>query len=346
MDHSSDRLLLREILRRVSRSFYLTLAVLPSNVRDQVGLAYIFARTADTIADAGSLDHCTRLGCLRQFKQCFIASKIDVENLVAIRQLVIDRFQRASERALLEELVHGFEIYERLLPADRQDIARLLPTLIDGMIFDLCQFPEVNGQTTVTALPSMAELDYYTYAVAGCVGEFWTRMMCRHRPRLSGWDRQAMAREGIRFGKGLQLINVLRDLPEDVRRGRCYIPASLLAEVGLSPQDLLDGKADSAFRPIFRRLILTARDHLDHGWLYTMMIPRAEIRLRLACMWPLLIGLRTLHKLWEAPTILAPAEPIKISRGEVYRIVAATTLTGGCGYVGTAYWGSLRKRLA
>lgn len=346
MDTSpSDRLLLRDILRRVSRSFYLTLAVLPRNVRDHVGLAYVFARTADTIADTGSLDHHTRLRCLQQLKRGFVTSNISVEELVSIQHLVLDQLDCPSERALVNELVHSFELFQRLPDADREDIGRLLPTLIDGMIFDLHRFPEVTTKNPVTALPSMAELDYYTYAVAGCVGEFWTRTMCRHRPRLSGWDCQEMAAEGIRFGKGLQLINVLRDLPQDVRRGRCYIPATLLAEAGLSPQDLLDEQADSAFRPVMRRLILMARDHLDHGWQYTMAIPRREIRLRLACMWPLLIGLRTLQKLWEAPKVLASAKPIKISRGEVYRMIAATTLTGGCGYVGTAYWGALRKRL-
>jgi farnesyl-diphosphate farnesyltransferase len=43
---------------------------------------------------------------------------------------------------------------------------------------------------------------------------------------------------------------------------------------------------------------------------------------------------------------LDPSVNIKIPKGQVYRIMALTTLTGGCGYVGSAYWGRVRKRLA
>ena len=39
---------------------------------------------------------------------------------------------------------------------------------------------------------------------------------------------------GIRYGKGLQLVNILRDIPQDLRNGRCYIPLSFLGEVGAS----------------------------------------------------------------------------------------------------------------
>ena len=46
--------LLRDLLRHASRLFYTTLAVVPAEVRDQVSLAYLVARTADTIADTGA----------------------------------------------------------------------------------------------------------------------------------------------------------------------------------------------------------------------------------------------------------------------------------------------------
>jgi farnesyl-diphosphate farnesyltransferase len=150
---------------------------------------------------------------------------------------------------------------------------------------------------------------------------------------------------GIRFGKGLQLVNILKDLPRDIRQGRCYIPRELLEQVGLQPKDLLHEHNAPAIRPVFQQLVKVALDHLDQGWCYTMAIPRFEVRLRLACMWPILIGLRTLQGLMPTPNVLSPVAPVKISRGEVYRIMATTTLSGGCGYVGTAYWGYLRKRV-
>ena len=150
---------------------------------------------------------------------------------------------------------------------------------------------------------------------------------------------------GIRYGKGLQMVNILRDLPKDLRNGRCYIPVVLLDQVALRPDQLLEEASGQAFRPLFRKLIQEARDHLDQGWRYAMAIPRMEIRLRLACMWPILIGIRTLQQLSVSRHVLNPDYPIKISRGDVYRIVATTGLTGGCGTVGTAYWGYWRKRI-
>lgn len=340
----SDRFLLRTILKRVSRSFYLTLAVLPESVRVQVGLAYLFARTADTIADTGQLDQENRLDCLRRLKAQFVNGAMNWEDIETIRTVVAPKQDNPSEQVLIEELPHSFSIYQRLNPQDQARIANLLPTLIEGMEFDQVQFPE-NPKGKVASLPTMHELDYYTYAVAGCVGEFWTQMMCGHLPNLSHWDQAVMVPIGVRYGKGLQLVNILRDMPQDLRKGRCYIPLSLLEEIGLQAKDLLDQQSFSAFRPLLRRLILIARDHLDQGWQYTMAIPRFEMRLRLACMWPILIGMRTLKMLAESPNVLDPSRPLKVSRPEVYRMMAATTLSGGCGYVGTAYWGYLRKRV-
>ncbi|MBH0201843.1 MAG: squalene/phytoene synthase family protein [Nitrospira sp.] len=54
---SNKATLLRDLLKQVSRLFYTTLVVVPANVRDQVGLAYLFARAADTIADTELISH-------------------------------------------------------------------------------------------------------------------------------------------------------------------------------------------------------------------------------------------------------------------------------------------------
>ena len=340
----SDRFLLRTILKQVSRSFYLTLAILPNAVRQQVGLAYLFARAADTIADTGKLDDQTRLQCLHRLKAQFFLDALNWYDIQKIQSLVAPQQSNPSEQLLIEELKHCFSIYQQLIPDDQKRIARLLPTLIEGMEFDIERFPE-KQQREVSALQTMKDLDYYTFAVAGCVGEFWTDMMCAHLSRFSHWDRSVMVPIGIRYGKGLQLINILRDLPQDLLQGRCYIPEPLLLEHGLKPEELLDKGNAARFQPILRRLVMASREHLDQGWQYTLAIPRIEIRLRLACMWPILIGMRTLELLLFSPNPLNVESPIKISRGEVYRIMAATTLSGGCGSVGTAYWGYLRKRV-
>jgi farnesyl-diphosphate farnesyltransferase len=60
---------LRAILKRVSRSFYLTLVVVPSSLRGPVGLAYLLARAADTIVDTRIIPRADRLHYLDLFRE-------------------------------------------------------------------------------------------------------------------------------------------------------------------------------------------------------------------------------------------------------------------------------------
>ena len=339
-----DQILLRDVLKRVSRSFYLTLAILPHAIRSQIGLAYLLARAADTIADTGELDDAVRLECLRHLKGQLWESTPDWGRIQQVQARVITKQPNPDERRLLEELNGCFRIFQGFSSTDRSHIAQVLSVLIEGMEFDLHQFPKKNGKA-LHALEAVPDFEYYTYAVAGCVGEFWTKMVCSHLPGFRQWDQECMIPLGIRYGKGLQMVNILRDLPRDLRNGRCYIPVVMLNQVHLSPSQLLDEASEQAFRPLFRKLIQEAREHLDQGWRYTMAIPRMEVRLRLACMWPILIGIRTLQQLSVSRRVLSPDSTIKIARSDVYRIIATTGLTGGCGTVGTAYWGYWRKRI-
>src|SRR5438876_831866 len=230
---------------------------------------------------------------------------------------------------------------DTLLRAVLRSVARsFYLTLAHGMQKDLTRFP---GQTITagggpspvafdgatgtrappvpTALTTLEDLDQYTYDAAGCVGEFWTRLMCVHRAALRAWDVEAMATVGIRFGKGLQLTNVLRDLATDLRRGRCYIPTALLEPAGLRPADLLHPATLPKFRPVLTRLLRMALEHLDEGWLYTMAIPRREWRLRLACAWPILFAVKTLQRVSVSPSLLDPGVALKMTTGEVYRVM-------------------------
>ena len=126
-----------------------------------------------------------------------------------------------------------------LASGDRAEVRAVLATLTSGMILDLTRFPGEDG-AGLAALETLEELDHYTYLVAGCVGPFWTSLHVAHRPRLGRWDVREMGALGVRFGKALQLTNVLRDVPADLRHGRCYLPARELGALGLAPADLLD----------------------------------------------------------------------------------------------------------
>ena len=146
---------------------------------------------------------------------------------------------------------------------------------------DLTTFPgEEEGQ--LVALKTRDDLDSYTYYVAGCVGEFWTEMHMAHHPSLKDWDVAEMKKRGVRFGKGLQMTNILRDLSKDLRLGRCYLPQEDLETLELAPSDLLDPQAIDRVRPLLHSLLEVTLAHYREGWNYTLAIPRQEVRMRLA----------------------------------------------------------------
>lgn len=341
---NTKHLLLNDLLKRVSRSFFLTLIVVPPAIRDPIGLAYLFARAADTIADTDLIDRDRRLAFLEAFRRQFAGESIDWNEVQAIQTALLPHQANHAERELLEKLEECFRLFLELAAGDQARIRSLMATLTKGMEMDLRTFPG-DSAVQVTALATPEDLDRYTYYVAGCVGEFWTAMACAHLPSLATWDQPRMAAVGVRFGKGLQLTNILKDLPRDLQRGRCYVPASWLGEAGLVPADLLKTNSLPAVRPLLDRLMRLAMEHLDQGWLYTMAIPCHEVRLRLACMWPILFAGATLRLLTASPDWMDPAARLKISKGQVYRIMTWTTMTAGCGIAGTAYWTHLRKQI-
>lgn len=337
--------LLTDVLKRVSRSFYLTLNILPPPVRTQVGLAYLFARAADTIADTDLIGQDLRRQCLSQFKAQFDGRGGCSKEIQEIQGAVLPHQSQSAERLLLERVDGCFRVYGELSGEDQERISSLMQRLIPGMEMDLAVFAEGSRDHPVP-LPSMEDLDRYIYHVAGCVGEFWTQMMCAHLPSLAAWNVPEMSKVGVRFGKGLQLTNVVKDLARDLQRGRCYIPEPFLHEAGLRPRDLLQKESLRSLRPVLDRLIHVALDHLDQGWLYTLAIPRRETRLRLACMWPILFAGQTLRRVAISSDLLDPSVNVKMPKGQVYRLMAGTILTGACGYLWTAYWGHLRKQIA
>jgi farnesyl-diphosphate farnesyltransferase len=317
---------------------------MPHTVRAQIGLAYLFARAADTIADTDLMERSRRLALLKDFKAQFITDGVDWGIVRSIQSALVPHQASPGERALMQRLEECFQLLDTFTPADRVRIRTLMCTLTNGMETDLTVFPGDSAKD-LAALHTMDELDRYTYYVAGCVGEFWTDMVTGHVPSLESWNVADMAKVGVRFGKGLQLTNILKDLARDLQRGRCYIPEMVLQEAGLTPFDLLKQDNTDRLKPILRKLIGAAREHLDQGWMYALAIPRRELRLRLACMWPILFAGHTLWRVGDSAVLLDPSVNIKMPKSQVYRIMALTTLTGGCGYVGSAYWGRLRKRI-
>lgn len=111
-------------------------------------------------------------------------------------------------------------------------------------------FRQMDGQLTdlkVTHYITMEELEHYCYLVAGTVGEMLL-------PVLRDDNGTDVAMNGIALGKGMQIVNIIRDVGEDRARARRYVPLELMEKHGYSEQDWTNGVVDERFKAIIREL--------------------------------------------------------------------------------------------
>lgn len=127
-------------------------------------------------------------------------------------------------------------------------------------------FRQMDGQLTdlkVTHYTTMEELEQYCYLVAGTVGEMLL-------PVLRDDNGTDVAMNGIALGKGMQIVNIIRDVGEDRARARRYVPLEMMEKHGYSEQDWANGVVDERFKAIIHELKAAAlgwfrigMDHLD-----------------------------------------------------------------------------------
>lgn len=310
-----------KLLEGTSRSFYLTLNRLPKSVKGQIGLLYLLARISDTIADSpiGGKDYL--LGLLRDYNERAQGRSGTIPDFTELSEVQ----ENPSEAELLDGAHGPIGLLDEASEIDKKLIRRCLDIIVGGQELDLQRFSE-NEDGAISCLENYSEMDDYAYRVAGSVGEFWTEICLNHAFDVEDKQRQEMMDSAVRFGKALQLINILRDIPEDLSIGRCYIPEDDLREIGLSPTDLLDKANMDSFRPLMNLYIERAEDHLLEAVRYIQMIPHGQYRLRGACMIPVVIGQRTL-KLLRTENVLDGEMRIKVPRKEIKSIIRSVVLS-------------------
>lgn len=256
-----------DLLKSVSRSFYLSMVFLPEEMRSAISLAYLLARATDSVADTSSADAALRLVVLQQMGRA-VAGKSAPEELAELHRLLSGEMaeaqQNPSERTLLQRFGECLDMLRMMPVAQVGLIRRVLAVIVEGQSWDLTYFD------SRTQVESDEDTLRYTYLVAGCVGEFWTDLGYETMgERFCHPERRDLMRQaGVRFGRGLQLINILRDLREDAARGRSYLCSDEVCWQNRAERFLRDG--------------------LDYG------SRLGSFRLRFTVMLPALLGLSTL----------------------------------------------------
>jgi phytoene synthase len=213
--------LCRQLHRRHGRTYYLATRLLPAWKRRHVHALYGFARYADEIVDA--LDGATPQGRAQRLR---VWGDRFLAGLAGVR----------VDDPVLPAVLHTLEVFQ----LDRADFAAFLRS----MAMDL----------TVTAYPTYADLLDYMEGSAAVIG---TMML-----PILGTAEPANAREPARqLGFAFQLTNFIRDVAEDLDRGRIYLPLADLSRFRVNRADLAAGVATRPVRELIAFEVERAREH-------------------------------------------------------------------------------------
>jgi len=200
----------REIARREAQNFYWAFRVLPRHKSDAMCAVYAFMRRADDISDDESKSIETRRAEMSAWLESWRTSRVTPSSDPVFLALGDTQRRFRIPDDLLEELVAGTTM----------DLAPRPPELNE-------QDP---GSEALQTFATFEDLYKYCYLVASVVGLVCIRIFGYTDPRAE----QLAEETGIAF----QLTNILRDVKEDVERGRVYLPLDLMDEFGETPEQL------------------------------------------------------------------------------------------------------------
>ncbi len=310
--HTSDIEYCREMLPRVSRTFAPTIRMLPEGLEIPVTAAYLLCRIADTVEDSEHLS--------LEEKQKMLDLYADLmKNQPEARVRFHNAVQRMPAETADDELTHNvdrvFNVFQNFTPVIRKHITFWVVEMSMGMQ----KYAQDKKNRAFTFLRSMKELDEYMYYVAGTVGYLLTELFSFYSRKITPAMRQRMEKLAESFGKGLQLVNIIRDMATDLRRGQSYIPDELLEKYHLDRKSIFEKENADRAEALFNELIRNAVKHLDKALDYILLIPKEEKKIRLFCMLPVFWAMRTLEKIQQNTLALLGQEKVKVSRRMIRR---------------------------
>ena len=289
-----DELYQRSILESVSRTFALTIPLLPNGLEKVVGNTYLLCRIVDTIEDATCVDPTTK----QELSTLFIKTVLDhslSEQFVRECLIALINHPNHNEKDLIENIPRVLRVLQSCDERQRHAVAKCVQIMSEGMSY-------FHIRQNQSGLEDLQEFEKYCYVVAGVVGEMLTTLFALHSPAfakaISGKESLAIA-----FGQALQMTNILKDSPEDQLRGVSWKPKGL-------------GQTD---------LLVIAHQKLEDSLRYICCIPKSEPGIRQFCLLAFGLAVMTLKQIAQRQTLQGGAE-VKLTRGQVSRFYIFTKL--------------------
>jgi farnesyl-diphosphate farnesyltransferase len=308
----------RESLLAVSRSFARPIEMLPGDLRTAVTCGYLLCRIADTIEDNPFFAVDERDERYATFLAALEASPDD-----AVVRRFEDQFRgiegNAVENDLCQHLGTVMRVFRTLPKGMQTKTTRWVAEMTRGMQLYSHRAPGDDGYT---ALFTPEDLERYCYFVAGTVGHMLTDLFVEAMGAAGSDTEHALRSQAEAFGVGLQFVNILKDVTDDRERRVSFIPRTTVHAQGLSIDQLVDpsvrDRAHAAVAPLFD----TAQNRLDRALDYVLAIPAEQAAVRLFCLLPLWMAVRTLVHARGNDAMFTAGDPVKIARGEVESLIA------------------------
>ena len=305
-----------ELLPKVSRTFALSIATLPEDLRDPVRLAYLLCRAVDTIEDDAVVKGEAREALYDMFDELLADDSLDPAAFEE-RTVALKLGQGTDDHTLCAEVGAVFRCFRSLPVAQRAAIRPHVLEMSRGMREFTCRADAVGK----LRLRDVAELERYCYFVAGTVGKLLTALFELHVPDLPEHLLVPIRARAVSFGLALQMVNIVKDVATDHVRGDCFLPQALAEAEGISLDELLDHDKREAGLGVIRAVCARAKKHLRRAEEYTLLWPaQAGAGVRLFCSVPLVLALATLREVEEGEDTLVPGKTPKVSRETVMRV--------------------------
>ena len=305
-----------EILQGVSRTFALNIPQLPGALRDVVGNVYALCRIADTIEDEPALSPTQKRAFAERFIEV-VAGGADVAPFSRELGALLSPSSTEREHDLVANTERVVRITRGFRAAQRRAIERCVRIMSRGMA-------EFQQDATTDGLRDIPHLNRYCYHVAGIVGETLTDLFCDYSAEIRG-RRDDLFALSVSFGQGLQMVNILKDVWEDRRRGACWLPRDVFRAAGFELRSLSAGQTAPEFVEGLAELVGIARRHLADALRFVLIIPPHETGIRRFCLWPLGMAVLTLRRVHATPGFRS-GQDVKISRRSVRAVTAVTSL--------------------
>ncbi len=290
-----DQQLQMNHLLGVSRSFALTIPMLPAPLKDYVANAYLLCRIADTVEDDPKAPVNHKIFWLKSFAQFALTNFADELELLSLHRKALAITQGAiiSERKLIDDMLAVVECTASFPLKIKQILGKGVSILAFGMAKSLDGFKIEQRQ----------DVDNYCYFVAGVVGELLAALFAEHNHNI---DKQALMSLAVSFGEGLQLTNILKDRAVDAERHVSFLPYNK------------DSKS------VEQEYIHLCQGHLDDALDFICKIPSYEAGIRRFCYVNILMATATLKKI--SNNNQQSSVSIKISRRQLKFLLVLSNL--------------------